>query len=207
MTERTGVVGTVVDAPCGQVEAVPGRWLRRRHGRLQLFGCGDRSRARARREAGAYADRPSRTGSGGSAIDVRPLDFDDVIELTASLRGVTTLYNTYWVRFPQRARRPRARRGQPAHLVPRGTPCGRRAHRARVDHAPEHLVALRLLSGQGRGRACAGRGGRALRRAPSRHPLRRRRRPAQQHRVAAAPAPGLRRRRHRRVPDPGHPHR
>ena len=35
-----------------------------------------------------------------SAIDVRPLAFDDVVGLTASLEGATTLYNTYWVRFP-----------------------------------------------------------------------------------------------------------
>ena len=34
------------------------------------------------------------------ASDVRPLDFDDVLGLTSSLRGATTLYNTYWVRFP-----------------------------------------------------------------------------------------------------------
>ena len=35
----------------------------------------------------------------GTAIEVRPLDFDDQIGLVASLEGVTTLYNTYWVRF------------------------------------------------------------------------------------------------------------
>ncbi|HSZ37076.1 MAG TPA: NAD(P)H-binding protein [Acidimicrobiales bacterium] len=35
-----------------------------------------------------------------TAIDVRPLDFDDIVGLTASLDGATTLYNTYWVRFP-----------------------------------------------------------------------------------------------------------
>jgi uncharacterized protein YbjT (DUF2867 family) len=35
-----------------------------------------------------------------SVLDVRPLDFDDVLGLTASLSGATTLYNTYWVRFP-----------------------------------------------------------------------------------------------------------
>ena len=35
----------------------------------------------------------------GTAIDVRPLDFDDPLGLEASLSGVTTLYNTYWVRF------------------------------------------------------------------------------------------------------------
>ncbi|HEY1651415.1 MAG TPA: NAD(P)H-binding protein [Acidimicrobiales bacterium] len=35
-----------------------------------------------------------------SEIDVRPLDFDDVVGLTTALEGATTLYNTYWVRFP-----------------------------------------------------------------------------------------------------------
>jgi uncharacterized protein YbjT (DUF2867 family) len=35
----------------------------------------------------------------GSPIEVRPLDFDDPAGLAASLAGVTTLYNTYWVRF------------------------------------------------------------------------------------------------------------
>ena len=34
-----------------------------------------------------------------AGIDVRPLDFDDQIGLVESLRGATTLYNTYWVRF------------------------------------------------------------------------------------------------------------
>ncbi len=34
-----------------------------------------------------------------SPIDVRPLDFDDLIGLVESLEGATTLYNTYWVRF------------------------------------------------------------------------------------------------------------
>lgn len=35
----------------------------------------------------------------GISIEVRPLDFDDPIGLAESLRGATTLYNTYWVRF------------------------------------------------------------------------------------------------------------
>lgn len=35
----------------------------------------------------------------GTDIEVRPLDFDDPVALTESLRGVTTLYNTYWIRF------------------------------------------------------------------------------------------------------------
>jgi len=34
-----------------------------------------------------------------TAIEVRPLDFDDQLNLADSLRDVTTLYNTYWVRF------------------------------------------------------------------------------------------------------------
>jgi NADH dehydrogenase len=37
--------------------------------------------------------------TGDSAIEIQPLDFDDQIGLVASLEGVTTLYNTYWVRF------------------------------------------------------------------------------------------------------------
>jgi len=37
----------------------------------------------------------------GSTVDVRPLGFDDVLGLTSSLRGATTLYNTYWIRFPR----------------------------------------------------------------------------------------------------------
>ena len=36
----------------------------------------------------------------GSPVDVHPLDFDDHLGLVASLSGATTLYNTYWVRFP-----------------------------------------------------------------------------------------------------------
>jgi uncharacterized protein YbjT (DUF2867 family) len=35
----------------------------------------------------------------GTEIDLRPLNFDDPAELTRSLRGAHTLYNTYWVRF------------------------------------------------------------------------------------------------------------
>jgi nucleoside-diphosphate-sugar epimerase len=35
----------------------------------------------------------------GTEIGVRPLSFDDPAELTRSMRGAHTLYNTYWVRF------------------------------------------------------------------------------------------------------------
>jgi nucleoside-diphosphate-sugar epimerase len=38
-------------------------------------------------------------GLGNRNIEVQPLDFDDQLRLLESLRGATTLYNTYWVRF------------------------------------------------------------------------------------------------------------
>jgi uncharacterized protein YbjT (DUF2867 family) len=44
---------------------------------------------------------PERRGD-RSGIDVHPLDFDDQLGLVDSLRGATTLYNTYWVRFAHR---------------------------------------------------------------------------------------------------------
>ena len=37
-------------------------------------------------------------------IEARPLDFDDPIALREALRGATTLYNTYWVRFAHGSR-------------------------------------------------------------------------------------------------------
>jgi uncharacterized protein YbjT (DUF2867 family) len=42
-----------------------------------------------------HADR----APAGTDIEVRPLNFDDPAELSRSLRGAHTLYNTYWVRF------------------------------------------------------------------------------------------------------------
>jgi nucleoside-diphosphate-sugar epimerase len=35
-------------------------------------------------------------------VETKPLDFDDQLGLVQSLRGATTLYNTYWVRFARR---------------------------------------------------------------------------------------------------------
>jgi NADH dehydrogenase len=35
----------------------------------------------------------------GPDVEVRPLDFDNQLGLVSSFEGVTTLYNTYWVRF------------------------------------------------------------------------------------------------------------
>jgi len=41
---------------------------------------------------------PNRPDPFGGAVKAYPLDFDEV-GMTASLKGVDTLYNTYWVRF------------------------------------------------------------------------------------------------------------
>jgi uncharacterized protein YbjT (DUF2867 family) len=41
---------------------------------------------------------PERAGA-GATVQVLPLDFDDLPAMVAGLRGATTLYNTYWVRF------------------------------------------------------------------------------------------------------------
>jgi NADH dehydrogenase len=50
------------------------------------------------RQVRTLTGHPNRS-TGESPIEIRPLDFDNPIELGRSLDGVTTLYNTYWVRF------------------------------------------------------------------------------------------------------------
>ncbi len=55
----------------------------------------------AGRSVRTITGHPERAGR-GPAVEVRPLDFDDLIGLERSLHGVTTLYNTYWVRFARR---------------------------------------------------------------------------------------------------------
>lgn len=45
-----------------------------------------------------HPDRPTEFGDQITSV---PFNFDNPSELTESLRGVTTLYNTYWIRFPQ----------------------------------------------------------------------------------------------------------
>ncbi len=44
---------------------------------------------------------PNRPNPFGDQVSVALLNFDDPRELTRSLEGATTLYNTYWVRFPR----------------------------------------------------------------------------------------------------------
>src|SRR3989339_1329710 len=43
---------------------------------------------------------PNRPNPFGNQISVASFHFDNPAELTRALRGATTLYNTYWVRFP-----------------------------------------------------------------------------------------------------------
>jgi NADH dehydrogenase len=42
---------------------------------------------------------PDRHNPFGQRVSVAPLNFEDPTGLTESLRGATTLYNTYWIRF------------------------------------------------------------------------------------------------------------
>lgn len=53
---------------------------------------------RSGRRVRTLTGHPGRAGP-DRAIDVRPLDFDDIVGLSSSLEGATTLFNTYWVRF------------------------------------------------------------------------------------------------------------
>src|SRR3989339_2052647 len=43
---------------------------------------------------------PNRPNPFGRQVSVAPFHFDNPAELTRNLQGATTLYNTYWVRFP-----------------------------------------------------------------------------------------------------------
>ncbi len=45
---------------------------------------------------------PNRPNPFGNQVSVAPFHFDNPAELTMALQGATTLYNTYWVRFPYR---------------------------------------------------------------------------------------------------------
>lgn len=53
------------------------------------------------RQVRTLTGHPGRAAA-NSPIQIRALDFDDQIGLVSSLEGVTTLYNTYWVRFAHR---------------------------------------------------------------------------------------------------------
>jgi uncharacterized protein YbjT (DUF2867 family) len=56
--------------------------------------------ARGRRVRTLTRPRSDRANPFGQHIEVAPIDFADSEELVRNLSGATTLYNTYWVRFP-----------------------------------------------------------------------------------------------------------
>ena len=183
------------------------RRIRRGDGRLQLFGRGHRQGAPRPRAARCGHSPGIPSGPAEHSIDIHPLDFDDPVALAQSLRGATTLYNTYWVRFPHGRIDHDAAVANCRTLFYAARDAGVRTHRARLDHPSEHHVPLPLFPGKGRGGEGARRSGRLLRRAPPRHPLRRGRRPSQQHRLAPAPPAGVRGGRSGRLPHPTHPRR
>jgi NADH dehydrogenase len=55
--------------------------------------------ADAGRRVRTLTAHPRRPVAGEPDVEVHPYRFDDPAALTASLRGVDTLYNTYWVRY------------------------------------------------------------------------------------------------------------
>lgn len=100
MTERRGMTETVVEAPTEGATVFPTAGFDVVTGAFSYSGAAIARELEATgRRVRTLTGHPERARPGGG-IDVRPLDFDNVIELTASLQGATTLYNTYWVRFP-----------------------------------------------------------------------------------------------------------
>lgn len=65
-----------------------GRYIARR-----LLAAGKKVRTLAR--------RPDVQHLFDNEIEVNQLDFDDDVQLVRSLEGASTLYNTYWIRFPR----------------------------------------------------------------------------------------------------------
>src|SRR3989440_5414047 len=51
------------------------------------------------REVRTLTHHPDREHSLKARVQALPYRFDDLLALTRSLEGITTLYNTYWVRF------------------------------------------------------------------------------------------------------------
>ena len=70
------------------------------------FGYTGRYIARALLERGAHVRtltaHPAALGLFGKPIEVAPMDFGSPDGLARSLEGATTLFNTYWIRFPYR---------------------------------------------------------------------------------------------------------
>jgi NADH dehydrogenase len=52
------------------------------------------------KQVGTLTGHPERPNPFGNRISVSPFSFDNLPELVTVLRGASTVYNTYWVRFP-----------------------------------------------------------------------------------------------------------
>src|SRR5215813_14243526 len=52
------------------------------------------------KEVRTLTGHPNNPNPFGEQVQVHPFNFDQPQKLVESLRGVTTLYNTYWVRCP-----------------------------------------------------------------------------------------------------------
>ncbi len=52
-------------------------------------------------EVRTLTGHPGRANPFGDQVKAYPLDFDDPDALAQNLTGATTLYNTYWIRFPR----------------------------------------------------------------------------------------------------------
>lgn len=57
----------------------------------------------AGREVRTITGHPGRESPFGDQVRAYPLEFDDPDALAQTLSGATTLYNTYWIRFPRGA--------------------------------------------------------------------------------------------------------
>ena len=55
------------------------------------------------KEVRTLTGHPGRTNPFGDRVEAFPLRFDAPDELAGSLRGASTLFNTYWIRFPRGA--------------------------------------------------------------------------------------------------------
>jgi nucleoside-diphosphate-sugar epimerase len=124
------------------------------------------------------------------SIEVRPLDFSDPPTLLRSLEGVTTLYNTYWVRFAHDTT-------NHAQAVENSRTLFHAAAQAgvqRIVHVSITNPAIESPYAYFRGKAL-------VEPAP-RDPLRQRRCAHQQHRVAPPPAARVRSGGSREVPHP-----
>jgi uncharacterized protein YbjT (DUF2867 family) len=55
----------------------------------------------AGRKVRTLTGHPARPHPFGPQVDIAPYSFENPAELRKSLEGATTLYNTYWIRFPR----------------------------------------------------------------------------------------------------------